>query len=64
MKTICFTIQKYNVLIASNILIDISEKPFIALNDQLTQTVDVNAGQEEAKILVKYYAYPEPSFKW
>ncbi|XP_051954755.1 vascular endothelial growth factor receptor 2 isoform X1 [Xyrauchen texanus] len=40
------------------------EKPFIALNDQLLQTVEVTAGQEEAKILVKYYAYPEPSFKW
>ncbi|XDV41998.1 hypothetical protein PO909_010757 [Leuciscus waleckii] len=42
----------------------IYEKPFIALNDQLLQTVEANAGQEEAKIVVKYYAYPEPSVKW
>uniref|UniRef100_A0A671LYU3 receptor protein-tyrosine kinase n=1 Tax=Sinocyclocheilus anshuiensis TaxID=1608454 RepID=A0A671LYU3_9TELE len=40
------------------------EKPFIALNDQMLQTVEATAGQEEAKILVKYYAYPEPSVKW
>ncbi|XP_051501062.1 vascular endothelial growth factor receptor 2-like isoform X1 [Myxocyprinus asiaticus] len=40
------------------------EKPFIALNDQLLQTVEATVGQEEAKILVKYYAYPEPSVKW
>uniref|UniRef100_A0A673N712 receptor protein-tyrosine kinase n=1 Tax=Sinocyclocheilus rhinocerous TaxID=307959 RepID=A0A673N712_9TELE len=39
------------------------EKPFIALNDQMLQTVEATAGQEEAKILVKYYAYPEPSVK-
>lgn len=58
-------IQKYNVLLAfANISIDISEKPFVALNDQLLQTVEANAGQEEAKILVKYDAYPEPSVKW
>uniref|UniRef100_A0A8C1C7Q6 receptor protein-tyrosine kinase n=1 Tax=Cyprinus carpio carpio TaxID=630221 RepID=A0A8C1C7Q6_CYPCA len=67
-KTICFTIQtihKYNASIHyANILIDISEKPFIALNDQMLQTVEATAGQEEAKILVKYYAYPEPSVKW
>uniref|UniRef100_A0A673NC86 receptor protein-tyrosine kinase n=1 Tax=Sinocyclocheilus rhinocerous TaxID=307959 RepID=A0A673NC86_9TELE len=37
------------------------KKPFIALNDQMLQTVEATAGQEEAKILVKYYAYPEPS---
>ncbi|XP_067239768.1 vascular endothelial growth factor receptor 2 isoform X1 [Chanodichthys erythropterus] len=42
----------------------IYEKPFIAINDQLTQTVEANAGQVEAKILVKYDAYPEPSVKW
>uniref|UniRef100_A0A9J8B9W0 receptor protein-tyrosine kinase n=1 Tax=Cyprinus carpio carpio TaxID=630221 RepID=A0A9J8B9W0_CYPCA len=40
------------------------EKPFIALNDQILQTVEATAGQEEAKILVKYDAYPEPSVKW
>ncbi|XP_052441858.1 vascular endothelial growth factor receptor 2 isoform X1 [Carassius gibelio] len=40
------------------------EKPFIALNDQMLQTVEATAGQEEAKILVKYYAYPEPSVRW
>uniref|UniRef100_A0A673NDW4 receptor protein-tyrosine kinase n=1 Tax=Sinocyclocheilus rhinocerous TaxID=307959 RepID=A0A673NDW4_9TELE len=40
------------------------KKPFIALNDQMLQTVEATAGQEEAKILVKYYAYPEPSVKW
>lgn len=57
--------QKYNGLLAfANISIDISEKPFITLNDQLTQTVEANAGQVEAKILVKYDAYPEPSVKW
>uniref|UniRef100_A0A673MBU5 receptor protein-tyrosine kinase n=1 Tax=Sinocyclocheilus rhinocerous TaxID=307959 RepID=A0A673MBU5_9TELE len=58
-------IHKYNALIHyANVLIDISEKPFIALNDQMLQTVEATAGQEEAKILVKYYAYPEPSVKW
>uniref|UniRef100_A0A8C2DB01 receptor protein-tyrosine kinase n=1 Tax=Cyprinus carpio TaxID=7962 RepID=A0A8C2DB01_CYPCA len=40
------------------------EKPFIALNDQILQTVEATAGQEEAKILVKYDAYPDPSVKW
>uniref|UniRef100_A0A8C1X703 receptor protein-tyrosine kinase n=1 Tax=Cyprinus carpio TaxID=7962 RepID=A0A8C1X703_CYPCA len=40
------------------------DKPFIALNDQILQTVEATAGQEEAKILVKYDAYPEPSVKW
>uniref|UniRef100_A0A8C2DB68 receptor protein-tyrosine kinase n=1 Tax=Cyprinus carpio TaxID=7962 RepID=A0A8C2DB68_CYPCA len=39
-------------------------KPFIALNDQILQTVEATAGQEEAKILVKYDAYPDPSVKW
>lgn len=28
------------------------------------QTVEATVGQPEAKILVKYYAYPEPSVKW
>uniref|UniRef100_A0A8C1X800 receptor protein-tyrosine kinase n=1 Tax=Cyprinus carpio TaxID=7962 RepID=A0A8C1X800_CYPCA len=36
----------------------------VALNDQILQTVEATAGQEEAKILVKYDAYPEPSVKW
>uniref|UniRef100_A0A8C1ZFX6 receptor protein-tyrosine kinase n=1 Tax=Cyprinus carpio TaxID=7962 RepID=A0A8C1ZFX6_CYPCA len=49
--------------IARAVLI-VYEKPFIALNDQMLQTVEATAGQEEAKILVKYYAYPEPSVKW
>ncbi len=30
----------------------------------MLQTVEATAGQEEANILVKYYAYPEPSVKW
>nr|XP_055041614.1 vascular endothelial growth factor receptor 2 [Misgurnus anguillicaudatus] len=40
------------------------EKPFIALNDQMFQTVETTAGLKEAKIIVKYYAYPEPTVKW
>ncbi|XP_076873231.1 vascular endothelial growth factor receptor 2 [Brachyhypopomus gauderio] len=40
------------------------EKPFIALNEQRLRTVDVNTGQREAKIPVKYCAYPEPNVKW
>ncbi|KAA0708703.1 Vascular endothelial growth factor receptor 2 [Triplophysa tibetana] len=49
--------------IASASLI-VYEKPFIALNDQMFQTVEAIVGQPEAKILVKYYAYPEPFVKW
>ncbi len=30
----------------------------------MLQTVEATAGQEEANILVQYYAYPEPSVKW
>ncbi|TRY94944.1 hypothetical protein DNTS_013094 [Danionella cerebrum] len=40
------------------------EKPFIALSDQMWQTVEAKAGDDEAKILVKYFAYPEPSVKY
>ncbi|XP_027001975.2 vascular endothelial growth factor receptor 2 [Tachysurus fulvidraco] len=40
------------------------EKPFLVLHDQSFQTVDVKQGQREAKIPVKYYAYPEPNAKW
>ncbi|XP_066532939.1 vascular endothelial growth factor receptor 2 [Hoplias malabaricus] len=40
------------------------EKPFIALSDQGVRVVDVNTGQREAKIPVKYDAYPEPNVKW
>lgn len=40
------------------------EKPFIALSDQLWHTMEAKAGDAEAKILVKYYAYPEPAVKW
>ncbi|TSN30195.1 Vascular endothelial growth factor receptor 2 [Bagarius yarrelli] len=40
------------------------EKPFLVLHDQSFQTMDVKKGQREAKIPVKYYAYPEPNAKW
>ncbi|KAL6486117.1 hypothetical protein MHYP_G00055090 [Metynnis hypsauchen] len=40
------------------------EKPFIALNEQWVHVVDANTGQREAKIPVKYDAYPEPNVKW
>ncbi|XP_017311905.1 vascular endothelial growth factor receptor 2 isoform X1 [Ictalurus punctatus] len=40
------------------------EKPFLVLHNQSFQTVDVNKGQREAKIPVKYFAYPEPNAKW
>ncbi|KAK3542298.1 hypothetical protein QTP86_021960, partial [Hemibagrus guttatus] len=40
------------------------EKPFLVLHDQSFQTLDVKKGQREAKIPVKYYAYPEPNAKW
>uniref|UniRef100_A0AAR2KMC8 receptor protein-tyrosine kinase n=1 Tax=Pygocentrus nattereri TaxID=42514 RepID=A0AAR2KMC8_PYGNA len=43
---------------------DIAEKPFIALNEQWVHVVDANTGQREAKIPVKYDAYPEPNVKW
>uniref|UniRef100_A0AAR2JJX8 receptor protein-tyrosine kinase n=1 Tax=Pygocentrus nattereri TaxID=42514 RepID=A0AAR2JJX8_PYGNA len=42
---------------------DIAEKPFIALNEQWVHVVDANTGQREAKIPVKYDAYPEPNVK-
>ncbi|KAI5090429.1 vascular endothelial growth factor receptor 2 precursor [Silurus meridionalis] len=40
------------------------EKPFLVIHDQSFQTVDVKKGQREAKIPVKYFAYPEPNTKW
>uniref|UniRef100_A0A671NEW6 receptor protein-tyrosine kinase n=1 Tax=Sinocyclocheilus anshuiensis TaxID=1608454 RepID=A0A671NEW6_9TELE len=48
----------------SNLFRKVYNALLIALNDQMLQTVEATAGQEEAKILVKYYAYPEPSVKW
>ncbi|KAG9331898.1 hypothetical protein JZ751_016636, partial [Albula glossodonta] len=39
------------------------EKPFIILNDQWTQTLEVTLGKM-VKIPVKYYAYPQPEVKW
>ncbi|KTG31334.1 hypothetical protein cypCar_00002443 [Cyprinus carpio] len=72
-KKLWNSLELSNTLIVENVTVNdtgeyictaSSEKPFIALNDQILQTVEATAGQEEAKILVKYDAYPEPSVKW
>ncbi|XP_026880254.2 vascular endothelial growth factor receptor 2 isoform X1 [Electrophorus electricus] len=49
---------------AAQAYLTVYEKPFIALNDQRIRTVDANTGQREAKITVKYIAYPEPNVRW
>ncbi|KAI4890009.1 hypothetical protein NFI96_010860 [Prochilodus magdalenae] len=62
-RYICTASSGQMVKIAQASLI-VYEKPFIALNDQWVNVVDANTGQREAKIPVKYDAYPEPNVKW
>lgn len=48
----------------SRVSVTVFDEPFIELNDQLSDLVEVYSKDGTARIPLKYSAYPEPSVKW
>ena len=46
------------------LLLSSVEKPFIEMEKQWVKVLEVNVGEQTARIPVKYLAYPEPNVRW
>ncbi|KAM9435384.1 vascular endothelial growth factor receptor 2 isoform 2-T2 [Clarias gariepinus] len=57
------TVSSSKMVKSNRSFLMVYEKPFLVLEQSL-QTWNVNKGERETKIPVKYNAYPEPNAKW
>ncbi|XP_046893079.1 vascular endothelial growth factor receptor 2 isoform X2 [Hypomesus transpacificus] len=58
------TASSGQMVLTSSATVVVYEKPFIEMEKQWVKVLEVNVGEQTARIPVKYLAYPEPNVRW